>query len=93
MGQLALRLRRPLYRARLAAAAPKNLGLLVAWPRRAFAKAAAFLHPVPPVVLGIFTGAVVAPDAQIGEGAAIGPQAVIGGGAEIGDNGRSAPAR
>ena len=68
------------------AAAPQNLALLVAArPRRAFAKAAAFLHPLPPVVPGIAAGAAVALDARIGAGAAIAAQVVIGSGAEIGD--------
>lgn len=66
-------------------AAPENLALLVtARPRRAFAKAASFLHPTPPVVPGVAAGAEVAPSARIAASAAIGSNAVIGAGADIG---------
>ena len=66
-------------------AAPENLALLVtARPRRAFAKAASFLHPTPPVVPGVAAAAEVAPSARIAASAAIGSNAVIGAGADIG---------
>lgn len=58
--------------------------LVVAHSQLAVARALAFFHPRPAVLLGVHPTAVVAPGAELGEGVAIGPYAVVGEGSVIG---------
>lgn len=69
---------------------PGKTLLRAAQPKLAFAKAAAWLVPAPPVAQGVHPTAIVAPRARLGRGVALGPYAVIedeveiGAGSEIG---------
>jgi len=54
-------------------------------PKLAFAKAAAWLHPSPPIAVGIHPTAIIAPTAKLGDGVGVGPYAVIEDDVEIGD--------
>jgi UDP-3-O-[3-hydroxymyristoyl] glucosamine N-acyltransferase len=64
--------------------------LRAANPKLAFARAAAWLVPPPPIATGIHPTAVISPTVQVGRGVAVGPYAVIeenvnlGEGTEIG---------
>ncbi len=51
--------------------------LRAAKPKLAFAKAAAFIAPPPPIVQGVHSTAVISPSARMAPGVAIGPYAVI----------------
>ena len=69
---------------------PGKTLLYAANPKLAFARAAAWLVPTPPIAKGIHPTAIVAPSARLASGVAIGPYAVIedeveiGAGSEIG---------
>ena len=54
-------------------------------PKLAFARAAAWLVPAPPIAHGVHETAVISPLARLGAAAAVGPFAVIEDGVEIGD--------
>src|SRR5665213_140292 len=69
--------------ARFAAESPVAT-LIAANPRATYARIAALLYPLPPVVPGIHPSAVVAPDAQVDRDAHVGPLAVIGARTRIG---------
>jgi UDP-3-O-[3-hydroxymyristoyl] glucosamine N-acyltransferase len=69
--------------ARFAAESPVAT-LIAANPRAAYARIAALLYPLPPLVPGIHPSAVVAPDAQVDRDACVGPLAVIGARTRIG---------
>src|SRR5580698_10319962 len=69
--------------ARFAAESPVAT-LIAANPRATYARIAALLYPLPPVVPGIHPSAIVAPDAQVDTEACVGPLAVIGARARIG---------
>jgi UDP-3-O-[3-hydroxymyristoyl] glucosamine N-acyltransferase len=69
--------------ARFAAASPVAT-LIASNPRATYARIAALLYPLPPVVPGIHPSAIVAPDAQVDTEACVGPLAVIGARARIG---------
>jgi UDP-3-O-[3-hydroxymyristoyl] glucosamine N-acyltransferase len=69
--------------ARFAAESPVAT-LIAANPRATYARIAALLYPLPPVVPGIHPSAIVAPDAQIDAAAYVGPLAVIGARTRIG---------
>ncbi|MBI1750610.1 MAG: UDP-3-O-(3-hydroxymyristoyl)glucosamine N-acyltransferase [Acidobacteria bacterium] len=56
-----------------------------AQPKLAFAKAAAWLLPSPPITSSIHPTAIVAPTAKLGEGVGVGPYVVIEDDVEIGD--------
>jgi UDP-3-O-[3-hydroxymyristoyl] glucosamine N-acyltransferase len=53
-------------------------------PKLAFARAAEWLVPAPPIAVGIHPAAVIAATAQLAHGVAVGPYAVIEDGAKIG---------
>jgi UDP-3-O-[3-hydroxymyristoyl] glucosamine N-acyltransferase len=53
-------------------------------PRAAYARAAAILHPEPPVLAGVHPTAVIAPDAEVDSSAGVAAFAVIGRAARIG---------
>jgi UDP-3-O-[3-hydroxymyristoyl] glucosamine N-acyltransferase len=59
--------------------------LRAAKPKLAFAKAAAWLLPPPPIAAGIHPTAIVAPSAKLGAGVGAGPYAVIEEDVEIGE--------
>jgi UDP-3-O-[3-hydroxymyristoyl] glucosamine N-acyltransferase len=69
--------------ARFAAECPVAT-LIAPNPRATYARIAALLYPLPPVVPGIHASAIVAPDAQIDSQACVGPLAVIGARTRIG---------
>ncbi len=56
---------------------PGKTLLVVAHPKVAFAKAAAWLSPPAPIAKGIHATAIIAPSATLGAGVAVGPFAVI----------------
>jgi UDP-3-O-[3-hydroxymyristoyl] glucosamine N-acyltransferase len=58
--------------------------LIASNPRATYARIAALLYPLPPLVPGIHPSAIVAPDAQIDTQACVGPLAVIGARTRIG---------
>ncbi|MEM6490631.1 MAG: UDP-3-O-(3-hydroxymyristoyl)glucosamine N-acyltransferase [Pseudomonadota bacterium] len=60
-------------------------------PYRAFARAAAFLHPDPEPVSGVHPSAIIDPSAELADGVVIGPGAVVGAGAAIGVGARVGP--
>jgi UDP-3-O-[3-hydroxymyristoyl] glucosamine N-acyltransferase len=53
-------------------------------PYATYARIAAWLHPLPPVVPGVHASAIIDPEARIDPSACVGPLAVIGAGARIG---------
>ncbi len=59
--------------------------LRTAQPKLAFARAAAWLLPLPPMVTGIHPTAIIAPSAMLRDGVAVGPYAVIEDDVQIGD--------
>ena len=63
---------------------PGKTLLRAANPKLAFAKAAAWLVPAPPIAQGLHPTAIVALSARLGRGVAVGPYAVIEDGAEVG---------
>ena len=69
--------------ARFAAESPVAT-LIAANPRATYARIAALLYPLPPVVPGIHPSAIIAADAQVETDACVGPLAVIGARARIG---------
>jgi UDP-3-O-[3-hydroxymyristoyl] glucosamine N-acyltransferase len=69
--------------ARFAAESPVAT-LIASNPRATYARIAALLYPVPPVVPGIHPSAIVAADAEVDRSAHIGALAVIGARARIG---------
>ena len=69
--------------ARFAAESPVAT-LIAANPRATYARIAALLYPLAPVVPGIHPSAIVAPDAHIEPDACVGPLAVIGARTRIG---------
>jgi UDP-3-O-[3-hydroxymyristoyl] glucosamine N-acyltransferase len=58
--------------------------LVCANPYATYARMAAWLHPLPPVIAGIHPSALIGADARIDPSAEVGPFAVIGAGARIG---------
>jgi UDP-3-O-[3-hydroxymyristoyl] glucosamine N-acyltransferase len=72
-------------------ALPGKTVLRSAWPKVAFAKAAALLRDRPPIATGVHPTAIVAALAHIGAGVGIGPYAVIGEDAHIGDGTQIGP--
>ena len=65
---------------------PEKTLLRAANPKLAYAKAAAWLVPAPPIVQGMHSTAIVAATARLGRGVAVGPYAVIEDEVEIGAN-------
>ncbi len=63
---------------------PGKTLLRAANPKLAFAKAAAWLVPAPPIAQGLHPTAIVAPGVRLGRGVAVGPYAVIEDDAEVG---------
>ncbi len=63
---------------------PGKTLLRAANPKLAFAKAAAWLVPAPPIAPGLHPTAIVASGARLGRGVAVGPYAVIEDDAEVG---------
>lgn len=61
-----------------------TIALISAHPYKAYARAAARLHPAPRADPGVHASAVIDPSATIGESARIGPHVAIGAGAQIG---------
>jgi UDP-3-O-[3-hydroxymyristoyl] glucosamine N-acyltransferase len=53
-------------------------------PRATFARMAAWLHPLPPIIPGLHATAVIGADARVDPSAHVGAFAVIGAGAQIG---------
>jgi UDP-3-O-[3-hydroxymyristoyl] glucosamine N-acyltransferase len=53
-------------------------------PYATYARMAAWLHPLPPVIAGVHASALIGADARVDPSAHIGPFAVIGAGASIG---------
>jgi UDP-3-O-[3-hydroxymyristoyl] glucosamine N-acyltransferase len=64
---------------------PGKTLVLTAKPKLAFARAAAWFVPAPPIAHGVHETAVISPAARLGPATAVGPFAVIEEGVEIGD--------
>ena len=64
---------------------PGKTLILTQQPKLAFARAAAWLVPAPPVTPGVHATAVISGSARLGRGAAVGPFAVIEDEVEIGE--------